>query len=233
MKDAIRLALIAAAGVLLAGCGAKEEGQTADTAHTAAAPEESGSEEAAPAVDKSRKVCELKTTAPVAHEWTTYWDTERVQYSGNNDSHASSIHWADAEAEKALANTPNALSIVCRSNDAPAVLVSLDSFGSSKTDVPLGAGTYPIVPKSQDGKMKPGTFVAGVLQFDGGMFEAASGTLKVDRLDMNGVAGSFIVDGAEHPALGKRTIHLEGSFDIPCVGETLEKLCTAPERRRY
>jgi hypothetical protein len=112
-------------------------------------------------------------------------------------------------------------------------MVSLQSFGSTKADIPAAAGTYPIVPRQTDGKVKPGTFIAGVLHLDGAMFEATGGTVKVDRLDMNGVAGSFSVDGAEHPAMGTRTIHLEGTFDIPCVGDQLEKRCTAPERRRY
>jgi len=33
--------------------------------------------------------------------------------------------------------------------------------------------------------------------------------------------------------MGKRSLHLEGTFDIPCIGARLERLCTAPERRRW
>jgi hypothetical protein len=228
MKDVIRATVLAAAAALLAGCGKSEERAT----DTSAAPGDTPGEEAAAAPDQSRKVCELESTAPAAHQWTTWWDTERVQYSGQNDSWASSIHWADAEGERALANNPKALSITCKSDDAPAVIVSLQSFGSTKADIPASSGTYPIVPRSTDGKVKPGTFIAGVLSLDNAMFEATGGTVQVDRLDMNGVAGSFTVDGAEHPAMGTRTIHLEGTFDIPCIGDQLERLCTAPERRR-
>jgi hypothetical protein len=228
MKDVLRAAVIAFAAAVLAGCGSREEERAAEAAPAG--------EEAAPQTeeghDTSRKVCEMKTTVPVAREWTTYWDHERVQHSGSNDSHASSIHWADAEGEKALASNPNALSVTCASDGSPELMVSLQSIGSTKADIPQGPGTYPIVPRSTDGSVKPGTFIAPGLHFDGLMFEATGGTLTVERLDMNGVAGSFVVDGVEHPAQGTRSIHVEGSFDIPCVGDQLERLCTAPERRR-
>ena len=81
MKDAFRLALIAAAGVLLAGCGTKEEEPVADST---AAPAEGTGEDAPPVL--TRKVCELRLTAPVEKEFVMYWNQESVNAGGSNDS---------------------------------------------------------------------------------------------------------------------------------------------------
>lgn len=227
MKDVIRLALIATAGILLAGCGTKEE----PSAEATAAPVESASEEAAPP-KLTRKVCELKLTAPVEREWVMYWDQDSVNAGGSNDSHARSIHWANAQEREAVKDNPEALGVACRQEQDPILVVALNSLGSTETDIPAGPGTYPVVPKSQDGKVKPGTFIATVL-FENGMFDARGGSITVEKLDTTGVSGTFIVDATEMPAYGNRQFRVEGKFDLPCIGSTLESLCTAPERRQY
>jgi hypothetical protein len=213
---------------LLAGCGAKEEGQPAESA---AAPAEDSTGESAPPV-LTRKVCELRLTAPVEKEWVMYWDQEKINAGGGNDSHATSIHWANAQEREALKNNPEALGVACRQENDPLLMVVLDSFGSTEKDIPAGPGTYPVVPKSADGKVKPGTFIATVL-YESGMFDATGGTITVEKLDTTGVTGTFVVEATEMPAYGNRQFRVEGKFDLPCVGSTLESLCTAPERRQY
>ena len=227
MKDAFRLALIAAAGVLLAGCGTKEEEPVADST---AAPAEDTGEDAPPVL--TRKVCELRLTAPVEKEFVMYWNQESVNAGGSNDSYASSIHWANAQEREALKSNPNALRVACRQERDPLLTVVLDSFGSTEQQIPAGPGTYPIVPKSRDGKVKPGTFIANLL-YEKGMFEVTGGSISVEKLDTTGVIGTFIVEATEMPAYGNRPFRVEGKFDLPCIGDTLESLCTAPERRQY
>jgi hypothetical protein len=228
MKDSFRLALIAAAVAWLAACGSRQEEQTTEAA---AAPEESASEEATPAVP-TRKVCELKLTAPVEKEWVMYWDQERVNAGGGNDSYAKSVHWANDQEREAMKDNPEALAVACRQEQDPLLMVVLDSFGSTASDIPAGPGTYPVVPKSQDGKVKPGTFIATVL-FEKGMFDVRGGSITVEKLDTTGVVGTFVVEAAEMPVYGNRQLRVEGKFDLPCIGGTLESLCTAPERREY
>src|SRR4029078_11181547 len=94
---------------------------------------------------------------------------------------------------------------------------------------PLGPGTYPIVGKS-GGEVQPGQILAGSLTYGTGMYDARGGTLKLDRFDTDGVAGSFVIDGVE--ALnGSRKFHIEGTFEIPCRGGMLETECRANKAR--
>jgi hypothetical protein len=107
--------------------------------------------------------------------------------------------------------------------------VSLAAFSSTEKDLPLGPGSYPIVGKAS-GEVRPGQFLAGTLAYDQGMYDARGGTLKLDKFDTDGVAGSFVIDGVE--ALnGSRKIHLEGTFEIPCRGGMLETECKANKAR--
>jgi hypothetical protein len=235
MKDVIRAVIVMASAVALAaviaGCGAREEEQTADNAPES---QEAASESAAPAEAKSRQVCHIKVTSPEmkeSHEVRTYWNDASVQAGGGNESFAKSIHWGDEKVKETMSRDPIALTLNCTSREKPEVIVAFQAMGSKMTDIPLGAGTYAIVQNTGD--FKPGTFISLGLFYNDVMFEAKGGSIKLDRLDMNGVAGSFTVDGAEHPNIGTRTIHIEGTFDIPCAGGSLEMLCTAPERRRY
>ena len=41
---------------------------------------------------------------------------------------------------------------------------------------------------------------------------------------MNGVAGSFVIDGNEI-LMGSRPMHVEGTFDMPCRQAMLESAC--------
>jgi hypothetical protein len=62
------------------------------------------------------------------------------------------------------------------------------------------------------------------LMFDGRAFDSRSGTLTISRFDMQGVAGSFVIDGAEMNEEAA-PIHIEGTFDIPCRAIQLESDC--------
>jgi hypothetical protein len=227
-RVAAAIAWIAIAGTMLAGCGSKKE----ETADAPAPAGEAPSEEGAPPV-LTRKVCELKMTAPIEKEWVMYWDQDKVNAGGGNDSFGRSVHWANDQERESLKNNPEALSIACRQEEEPVLMIALNAFGSTEKDIPAGPGTYPIVPRKDDGSVTPGTFIAGGLIYENGMFEATGGTLKIDKLDTTGVAGSFSVEGKEIPVYGNRELKVEGRFDIPCIGSTLESLCTAPERRKY
>ena len=91
--------------------------------------------------------------------------------------------------------------------------------------MPLGPGTYSIVGKSS-GEVRPGQLLAGPLSFNRVMYDATGGSLKLERFNMDGVAGSFVIDAVEEFSRGK-PVHLEGRFEIPCRGGMLESECTA------
>ncbi len=88
----------------------------------------------------------------------------------------------------------------------------------------MAPGTYPIVPKSGNSKVKPGTFIAGFIGYEKSMFQPTSGTLKIDRFDKQRITGSFVIDGHEI-LMGSRPFHLEGTFDMPCRDGMLQGDC--------
>lgn len=92
--------------------------------------------------------------------------------------------------------------------------------------MPLGPGTYVIAPKASPAKNKPGEFIVGWFLFGESMFEARSGTLKIDRFDMEGISGSLTIDGNEI-LMGSRPLHIEGTFDMPCRKGLLQGACAS------
>lgn len=183
------------------------------------------------AVDPRIEACKIRMTAPEQHEWTTWWDPKGVALSGEGPSSAHSVYWASAKEKQNLraSKTAMPLDINCSNEGPPEILVSLAAIASTEKDLPLGPGTYAIVGKNS-GEVKPGQFLAGGLTFKKGMYDARSGTLKIDKFDKEGVAGSFVIEGVE--ALGNaRRIRLEGTFEIPCRGGMLETECKANKAR--
>ena len=183
------------------------------------------------AVDARLEACKIRMTAPEKHEWTTWWDPKGVALSGEGPSSVHSVYWASAREKETLhANkTAMPLDINCSNQGPPEIMVSLAAFSSTRKELPLGPGTYPIVGKSS-GEVKPGQILAGSLTFKKEMYEARSGTLKLDRFDMQGVAGSFVIEGVESLS-GHRPIHIEGTFEMPCRGGMLETECKANKAR--
>jgi hypothetical protein len=183
------------------------------------------------AVDARLEACRIRMTAPEKHQWTTWWDPKGVALSGEGPSSVHSLYWASAREKETLHANKSAmpLDINCSNDGPPEILVSLAAFSSTKKDLPLGPGSYPIVGKA-GGEVKPGQFLAGSLTYKKEMYDARSGTLKLDKFDMEGVAGSFVIDGVE--ALGgRRPIHIEGTFEMPCRGGMLETECKANKAR--
>jgi hypothetical protein len=174
--------------------------------------------------------CKLKMTLPEAHEWTTYWDPEHDRVAGQNPSGVSSVHWGDA-GEKTLAHdtgmeTP--LDLVCGNDDSvkPTVSVGIAAFDSGPADIPLATGTYVIAQKASPADNKPGEFIVTRFLFNDSVFEAKGGTLTIDRFDMKGVSGSFVIHGNE-VLTGSRPLHVEGTFDMPCRGGQLQSACAS------
>jgi hypothetical protein len=183
------------------------------------------------AVDPRLEACKIRMTSPAKHEWTTWWDPKGVALSGEGPSSVHSSYWASKKEKETLraSKTAMPLDINCSNDGPPEILVSLAAFSSTEKDLPLGPGRYPIVGKTS-GEVQPGQILAGALTYNKGGYDARSGTLKLDRFDMEGVAGSFVIDAVD--ALnGKRKIHLEGTFDIPCRGGMLETECKANKAR--
>ena len=183
------------------------------------------------AVDPRIEACKIRMTVPSRHEWTTWWDPKGVALSGEGPSSVHSSYWASKKEKETLraSKTAMPLDINCSNDGPPEILVSLAAFSSGEKDVPLGPGTYPIVGKAS-GEVQPGQILAGALTYAKGMYDAHGGTLKLDKFDMEGVAGSFVIDGVE--ALnGARKIHIEGTFQIPCRGGMLETECKANKTR--
>lgn len=183
------------------------------------------------AVDSRLEACKIRMTAPAKHEWTTWWDPKGVALSGEGPSSAHSSYWASRKEKETLHANKSAmpLDINCSNDGPPEILVSLAAFSSTQQDLPMGPGTYPIVGKSS-GEVKPGQILAGSLTYNKGIYDARGGTLKLDRFDKEGVAGSFVIDGVEALS-GRQSIHIEGTFEIPCRGGMLETDCRANKSR--
>lgn len=210
--------------VALAACTPKTE--TPEQASAEQAP----AEEAAAPASALLGACTVKMTQPEPHQWTTYWDPAHIRTVSRNPSGVNSFHWADAQEQKTKRdmNTTVPLDLVCGSdgNVEPTITFDITAFDSGPADVPLGPGTYVIAKKASPAKNKPGEFIVGIMLFDKSMFAANSGTLKIDRFDMNGIAGSFAIDGNEI-LMGSRPMHVEGTFDMPCRKALLQSGCTS------
>lgn len=209
---------------LAAGCQPKNP---AEPTAAAAIPAAAAGEVTSSAADPRIEACRLRMTVPAAHEWTTWWDPKGVALSGEGPSSAHSFYWASASEKQTLRANKTAmpLDINCSNDGPPAINLSLAAMSSTEKDLPLGPGTYSIVGKT-GGEVQPGQILVGALAYGEGEYVARSGTLKLDRFDMEGVAGSFVIDGVD--ALNSaHKLHLEGTFEIPCRGGMMETECKA------
>jgi hypothetical protein len=216
-------ALLAAAAVLCACKPKSEEPVAAEPA----AEETPAASEAAPTL-ALLDACKIKMTQPEVHEWDTKWNPAHIQTAGAIPSGIRSSHWGDAAEQKTALEMGTAipLDLVCGNDEdvKPSIKFDITAFDSSPADVPLKPGTYKIAPKASPAKNKPGEFIVGFMGFGESMFQATSGTLKLDRFDMNGAAGSFVIDGNEI-LMGSRPMHIEGTFDMPCRKGMLQSGC--------
>jgi hypothetical protein len=220
-----RFAVVLAAAAALIACKPKTE-----------APEQASADDAAPtespAGDTSSskwiEACHVKMTQPDQREWTTYWDPAHSRPSGQNPSGVRSAHWGNEKEQQVArdSGTEIPLDLACGNDqDAPPkILFTITAFDSSTGDVPLAPGTYRIAAKASPAKNKPGEFIVGGLSYEEGMFQATSGTLKIDRFDMEGIKGSFTIEGNEI-LMGSRPLHLEGTFEMPCRDGQLQSAC--------
>jgi hypothetical protein len=169
------------------------------------------------------EACTIKMSQPEATEWTTYWNTAAVLQDGEGPSSARSEFWANDEEKQALARSSQALplSIRCSSDEQPTLSISLAAITSTEKEVPMDGGEYTIV---GNGQVQPGQFLAAPVMFGQRMFEVTRGTLNVDRFDSSGVRGRFRLEGTETSGDGAE-VELEGSFDIPCRGGSMESAC--------
>jgi hypothetical protein len=167
-------------------------------------------------------------TLPEEHEWDTKWNPAHIQTAGENPSGVRSAHWGDEHEQKTAREMGTAIpfDLVCGNDEdeKPSIKFDITAFDSSQTDIPLQPGVYKIARKASPAKNKPGEFIVGFMGFGESMFQATSGTLKIDRFDMNGAAGSFVIDGNEI-LMGSRPMHVEGTFDMPCRKGMLQTGC--------
>jgi CelD/BcsL family acetyltransferase involved in cellulose biosynthesis len=219
MRNFIRLTLFIAASTALFACKPKQEAPPPVAA--------TGSDEAAAAEAKvaahARDVeaCKLTMSAPESADWATYWTPS------DSSNQVQSVHWASAKEQDAQAQNflANPLTISCSSGGTPSVAVTLTASGATAADIPMSSGSYPIS-GTQQPPVKGAQMLASTLTFNGRSFDARKGTLTVSRFDSNGVEGSFVVDGIENNDEAA-PIHLEGTFEIPCVGGLMQSECTA------
>jgi len=218
MRTLIKATLIIAASATLFACKPKP---TVNDELPVLAEEEGESEEAAPASTERLEACTITMTTPESEEWTTYWTQ-----AGDGGSEVHSSHWSNATEKEAQAKNNQAfpLQISCSSNESPSITIGLNAEGSTEADVPMSGGTYPIWGKQQAAALKGGQFLTTALMYDGRTFDSRSGTLTITRFDSEGVAGSFVIDGAEMNEEAA-PIHVEGTFDIPCRAAVLESDC--------
>jgi len=174
--------------------------------------------------------CKIRMTQPEAHEWDTKWDPAHSRTVSQNPSGVSSVHWGDETEQKSAREMGTAIpfDLVCGNDEdvKPSIKFDITAFDSTPADVPLQPGTYVIAAKASPAKNKPGEFIVGFMGFGESMFQATSGTLKIDRFDMNGAAGSFVIDGNEI-LMGSRPLHVEGTFDMPCRKGLLQGACAS------
>ena len=176
-------------------------------------------------VNPMLEACKIQMTAPEKHVWTTYWDPKGVASSGEGPSQVHSIYWANTEEKESLRdkNAAMPIDLTCSTDGPPNVSVSLAAFSSKEKDIPLKAGTYPIVGKS-GAEVKPGEVLAGALTYSGGMYDATNGTLTIEKFDMEGIKGSFSINGRE-ALTGEKPMLIAGTFEMPCRGGTMESDC--------
>ena len=224
MRTLIKATLVIAASAALFACKPKPAAND-ELPTLADAEEESTEEAAAPSIDRV-DACSITMTAPESADWTTYWSA-----AGGAGSEAHSVHWGDATEKEAQAknNAVVPLQITCASNESPSVSISLTAPGSTEADIPLSGGTYPIWGKQQAPSLKGGQILMANLTFDNRTFDSRNGTLTISRFDMEGVAGSFTIDGNEMNEEAA-PIHIEGTFDIPCTAAQMESACEANRR---
>jgi hypothetical protein len=219
-----QFAVMLAAVMALSACKPKD---ATESAATDSEPPAEVTSDAAPTL-ALLDACKITMTQPEAHQWDTKWDPAHIRTVSSNPSGVNSVHWKD-EAEMKSAREMGgliALDVVCGSDDRvkPSIKFDITAFDSSPADVPLGPGTYKIAAKASPAKNKPGEFIVGFMGFGESMFQAKSGTLKIDRFDMKGIAGSFVIDGNEI-LMGSRPMHVEGTFDMPCRKGMLQSGC--------
>ena len=217
MQTLIRAAVVLAFAGTLFACKPKPE--------PVAVAEEAPAEEAEEGSSEHLlEACTIKITEPEQVSWTTYWDAESLASGAENPSSARSAYWANEEERKTLAKTNSVepLTIRCSSDESPNISISFSWYSSPLATVPLNSGEYPIV---GDGDPEPGQFKAGSVIYrsahDRADYRLA---LVIDRFDMDGVRGSFRMDGKEEGEDGAE-FRFEGTFDIPCRGGPLESAC--------
>jgi hypothetical protein len=216
MQTLIRAAVVLAFAGTLFACKPKPE-----PAPVAEAEEEQEAEAAS--TGEMIEACTITMTEPESVRWTTYWDTEQLVNMSESPSSARSAYWADEEERKTLAktNAVEPLVIRCSSDESPSIAISFMSYTSPLASVPLGSGEYEIVGGAGD--PPPGKFKGGSIAYDQRTLEPTTGTLSIDRFDMDGVRGSFRMDAKEGE--DGEEFRFEGTFDIPCRGGQLESAC--------
>jgi hypothetical protein len=226
MSARLLFAALIAASVPMAGCKPRPPAPIA----AVPAPTAEMAMVTSSAVTPLIEACQIRMSAPEKHQWTTYWDPKGVDLAGEGPSHVHSIYWANAEEKQSLRdkNTALPIDVTCSSDGPPDIIVSLAAFSSKEKDIPLKPGTYQIVGKS-GAEVKPGEVLAGALTFKKGMYDATNGTLTLDRFDMQGVKGSFTINGRE-ALTGGKPIVIEGRFSMPCRGGLLESDCQANKK---
>ena len=225
MRSVFNAGLLLGIAALSLGCKPRQPVPTADQPITPA--DAVIAQATSSAVSTLIEACNIRMTAPEKHEWTTYWDPKGIAPSGEGPSHVHSIYWANAEEKESLRdkNTAIPIDITCSTDGPPNVSVSLAAFSSKEKDIPLKPGTYQIVGKS-GAEVKPGEVLAGALTFNKGMYDATNGTLKIEKFDLEGIKGSFTINGRE-ALTGAKPIQIEGTFAMPCRGRLFESACKA------
>jgi hypothetical protein len=228
MRSLIHAGFLIAISALTFGCKPKPAEPTADTNITPT--DAVVAQVTSTAVNPMIEACQIQMTAPEKHAWTTYWDPKGVALSGEGPSHVHSIYWANAEEKESLRekNAAMPIDITCSTDGPPGVSISLAAFSSKEKDIPLKPGTYSIVGKS-GAEVKPGEVLAGALTYNGGMYDATNGTLTIEKFDMEGVKGSFTINGRE-ALTGAKPILIEGKFSMPCRGGQFESDCKANKK---
>lgn len=221
MHTLLRASLLIAVSSMLFACKPKPAPEQVAEAESAEAEPEADDESSFN--ETMLEACQISMSGAESQDWTTYWNAA----SSVSPSSARSIYWADEEEKQLLLkrSVPTPLTIQCSSSESPKVSISLSAPTSNEEKVPMVAADYGIVGKAA-GRPLPGQFQVGTIAVGERRFEVTSGTLQISGFDTYGVRGSFQMQGSEAGEDGE-AFTLEGTFDIPCRGGSMEGECEA------
>lgn len=242
MDDYRRILASLAATVLLVACGspAGEPGATTETTApaggTTAAPAATTAATGEPEPSSAGETgnggeCTVTVTGDRADTWTfpqsvysvstDYWMSEQEQ---RETVAALGEEVVGASYEELVARGEPVVTFLSLSCVDPEELLTgasvIHSDATTRADLPMGPGSYPIGGGLFDGELPAGTLVADFNVDSDELYGtvAGSGTLEISRWDMSRIEGAYTFDAAEAFVDNPRRVRVTVTFSFECDG---------------